>query len=63
MRILQPVQTEPESNGRYLLSGRIAADLKLREAARALGLEKFPQPTLVAGPLVVDGASIGSARI
>lgn len=40
------------------LSGRIAADLTLKEAARALGLEKFPQPVLVAGPLVVDGANI-----
>lgn len=42
----------------FKLSGRIAADLNLKEAARALGLEKFAQPVLVAGPLTIAGAAI-----
>lgn len=40
------------------LSRRLGPDLTLKEAARALGLEKFPQPVLVAGPLVAGGADI-----
>lgn len=42
------------------MTGQIPSDLHLKEAARVLGLEKFPQPVLIAGPLVVLGTSIGS---
>ncbi len=42
----------------FKLSGRISPGLTLREAQRSLGLEKFPQPVLVAGPIRVAGALI-----
>lgn len=38
--------------------GRVPSEFDREEAARALGLEKFAQPVLVAGPLVVKGISV-----
>jgi hypothetical protein len=41
-------------------TGRIPADLSRDEALRVLGLEKYPQPLLIAGPLSVQGVSIAA---
>ena len=39
-------------------TGRIDPDLSREEALRVLGLEKFPQPILAAGPLLVGGLTV-----
>lgn len=41
-------------------TGRIDPHLSREEALRVLGLEKFPQPILVAGPLLVSGLAVTS---
>ena len=41
-------------------TGRTEPDLSRDETLRALGLEKFPQPILAAGPLLVSGLAVTS---
>lgn len=42
------------------LEGLVDPSLRRDDALRALDLEKYPQPVLIAGPLIVRGAAIGS---
>lgn len=42
------------------LTGRVDPELTRDEAVHVLGLEKYPQPLLVAGPLLVGGLSVAN---
>jgi hypothetical protein len=40
-------------------SGRVDPDLRRQDVLRVLGLEKFPQPLLLAGPFLIGGVPVG----